>query len=111
MINKTEADEQEYLPKIIDKLEDAYTTIDENVNRTSKELKEQKNYLYENKTGMDAAEKPRSSRLKRCINILPIKEPGFAKPPLTKPKIRFCMIGWLFGNDTGLIFFINYINC
>ena len=66
MINKTEADEQEYLSQIIDKLEAAYTAVDENVNRTSKELKEQKNYLYENKTGMDAAEK---ASVKQAVNM------------------------------------------
>jgi len=36
------------------------------VNRTSKELKEQKNYLYENKTGMDAAEK---ASVKQAVNM------------------------------------------
>ncbi|MEX0994753.1 MAG: hypothetical protein WD599_04440, partial [Balneolaceae bacterium] len=66
MINKTEADEQEYLSKIIDKLEEACVAVDENVARTSEELQEQKNYLYENKTGMDAAEK---AAVKQTVNM------------------------------------------
>lgn len=66
MFNKTEAEEQAYLKEIIDKLEDAYRAVDENVNRTAKELQEQKNYLYENKTGMDAAEK---ASVKQAVNL------------------------------------------
>ncbi|MEX0844495.1 MAG: UvrD-helicase domain-containing protein [Balneolaceae bacterium] len=66
MFNKTEADEQAYLSKIIDKLEDAYLAVDENVNKAAQNLKEQKSYLYENKTGMDAAEK---AAVKQSVNM------------------------------------------
>ena len=66
MINETEQDEREYLTKIIDKLEDAYIAVDENVTKASKQLQEQKNYLYENKTGMDAAEK---ASVKQTVNM------------------------------------------
>ncbi len=66
MFNKTESDERTYLNKIINKLEDAYLAVDENVNKTAKELQEQKNYLYENKTGMDAAEK---ASVKQAVNM------------------------------------------
>jgi len=66
MFNKTEAEEQRYLKEIIDKLEDAYHEVDENVSRHSEQLKEQKTYLYENKTGMDAAEK---ASVKQSVNM------------------------------------------
>lgn len=66
MFNKTEEDERSYLNDVIEKLEDAYTAVNENVNKTAKELQEQKNYLYENKTGMDAAEK---AAVKQTVNM------------------------------------------
>lgn len=66
MFNKTEAEERAYLKKIIEKLHDAYEGVNENVNKTAKELQEQKNYLYENKTGMDAAEK---ASVKQSVNM------------------------------------------
>ena len=66
MFNKTETDERDYLSQIIDKLEDAYLAVDENVTKTAKELQDQKNYLYENKTGMDAAEK---AAVKQTVNM------------------------------------------
>lgn len=66
MFNKTEAEERAYLKRIIEKLQDAYETVNENVNKTAKELQEQKNYLYENKTGMDAAEK---ASVKQSVNM------------------------------------------
>ncbi|MCC5906651.1 MAG: AAA family ATPase [Balneolaceae bacterium] len=66
MFNPTEKDERLYLKEIIDKLEDAYIAIDERVNREHKELQEQKTYLYENKTGMDAAEK---ASIKQSVNM------------------------------------------
>lgn len=66
MFNKTEKDERSYLKKIIEKLEDAYQGVGENVTRQHKELQEQKNYMYENKTGMDAAEK---ASIKQSVNM------------------------------------------
>ncbi|MEX0771467.1 MAG: 3'-5' exonuclease [Balneolaceae bacterium] len=66
MFNPTETDEKNYLKEIIDTLEDAYIAVDERVNRQHKELQEQKNYLYENKTGMDAAEK---ASIKQSVNM------------------------------------------
>ena len=66
MFNPTEADERSYLCEIISKLEDAYLDVDENVNRQHKELQNQKTYLYENKTGMDAAEK---AAIKQTVNM------------------------------------------
>ena len=66
MFNPTEADERSYLCEIISKLEDAYLDVDENVNRQHKELQNQKTYLYENKTGMDAAEK---AAVKQTVNM------------------------------------------
>ncbi|MEX2362930.1 MAG: hypothetical protein WD597_04870, partial [Balneolaceae bacterium] len=66
MFNPTEEDERIYLREIIDKLEDAYLEVDKNVNQQYKELKEQKSYLYENKTGMDAAEK---AAIKQSVNM------------------------------------------
>ncbi|MEX2600652.1 MAG: UvrD-helicase domain-containing protein, partial [Balneolaceae bacterium] len=66
MLNQTEADERAYLQEIIEKLENACQAVDENVSRTARELQEQKNYLYENKTGMDAAEK---ASVKQAVNM------------------------------------------
>lgn len=66
MFNKTEQDERQWLAQIIEKLEDACSAVNENVNKTAKELQEQKNYLYENKTGMDAAEK---AAVKQTVNM------------------------------------------
>jgi hypothetical protein len=63
MFNPKEEDERLYLKEIIDKLEDAYIAIDERVNRVHKE---QKTYLYENKTGMDATEK---ASIKQSVNM------------------------------------------
>ena len=57
MINRTEKEERQYLSRILAKLEDAIDQVDENVSRYNEELKEHKSYLWENKTGMDAAEK------------------------------------------------------
>lgn len=51
MFNKTESDERKYLNWIIEKLEDAYFGVDEAISWQSRELKEQKSYMYENKTG------------------------------------------------------------
>lgn len=66
MFNPTEADEISYLQQIIDKLEDAYLSVDENVTKAAKDLKDQKSYMYENKTGMDAAEK---AAIKQSVNM------------------------------------------
>ena len=66
MFNPTEEDEKNYLDEIINKLETAYVEVGENVNDQHKQLKEQKNYLYENKTGMDAAEK---AAVKQSVNM------------------------------------------
>lgn len=66
MFNKTEDGERAYLNEVLEKLEDAYQAVDENVERYAKELQEQKNYLYENKTGMDAAEK---ASVKQSVNM------------------------------------------
>ena len=57
MLNITEKEERKHLTYVIGKLDAALAEIDENVNRYSRELVEQKTYLYENKNGMDAAEK------------------------------------------------------
>jgi len=66
MFNKTEADERVWLTDVIEKLEDAYQAVNENVSKTAKELQDQKSYLYENKTGMDAAEK---ASVKQAVNM------------------------------------------
>jgi len=66
MLNQTEAEERKYLNRIIEKLEDAYFGVDEAIERQSRELKEQKNYMYENKAGMDAAEK---AAIKQSVNM------------------------------------------
>ncbi|MDF1561290.1 MAG: AAA family ATPase [Bacteroidales bacterium] len=57
MFNKSEKEEREYLEKIREKLKSALERIDRAVDRLARELKEQKNYLWENKAGMDHVEK------------------------------------------------------
>ncbi len=57
MINKSEAEERTYLARIKEILFDALEYIDTKVSDYKKDLQEQKNYLYENKAGMDHAEK------------------------------------------------------
>jgi DNA helicase II / ATP-dependent DNA helicase PcrA len=57
MINKSEAEERVYLEQVKAKLSDALGNIDKKVSGYKKDLQEQKTYLYENKAGMDHAEK------------------------------------------------------
>lgn len=66
MFNKTEQEERVYLNQVVEKLEDAYQEVGDSVNKYSKELQEQKSYMYENKTGMDAAEK---AAIKQSVNM------------------------------------------
>jgi DNA helicase II / ATP-dependent DNA helicase PcrA len=66
MFNKTEEEERNYLKQVIEKLEDAYQNVGASVEKHSKELQEQKSYMYENKTGMDAAEK---AAIKQSVNM------------------------------------------
>lgn len=56
-MNKTERDERIYLEEIKGRLKAALVLIDRNVDGFSKDLLAQKEYLYENKTDMDNAEK------------------------------------------------------
>ena len=56
-MNISEKEERLYLEKIKNKLQLALSQIDGNVKRIAKELKQTKEYLFENKTGMDHAEK------------------------------------------------------
>ena len=57
MIHKTEQEERQHLETVKEKLKNTLARIDERVNGYSKELQEQKKYLWENKAGMDHAEK------------------------------------------------------
>ena len=57
MINKSEAEERLYMEQVKGKLSDALQNIDGKVSGYKKDLQEQKTYLYENKAGMDHAEK------------------------------------------------------
>lgn len=57
MINKTEKEEREFLEEIKDKLEDEINRTDGNMNSHSKDVQEFKDYLWENRSGMDHAEK------------------------------------------------------
>jgi DNA helicase-2/ATP-dependent DNA helicase PcrA len=57
MINKTEKEEKLYLDRIKTKLQESLDQIDKNVTEYAKELQAQKDYLWENKAGMDHAEK------------------------------------------------------
>ena len=57
MFNKSEKEERQYLDKIRKKLKSALEQIDRSVDSYARELKEQKDYLWENKSGMDHVEK------------------------------------------------------
>jgi DNA helicase II / ATP-dependent DNA helicase PcrA len=57
MINKSETQEKQYLEKTREKLLAVIKKIDEGVMEKARSLKEDKEYLYEHKTGMDRMEK------------------------------------------------------
>lgn len=57
MINPTEQDERQYLGTILSKLKGALKKLDQNLERQSEEIKENKEYLHEHKDDMDHAEK------------------------------------------------------
>lgn len=57
MFNKTEQDERQYLEDLKLTLRDVWIAIDEKVKQYAKEIRKQKEYLWENKTGMDHIEK------------------------------------------------------
>jgi len=56
MINETEQAEREYLEEIKEKLTLAIRQVDNSVRAYSDELKENKEYVYENQSGMDEAD-------------------------------------------------------
>lgn len=66
MLNETIEQEQNYLKEVLTKLKIVFQDVNENVREASKELQEHKSYLYENKTGMDAAEK---ASVKQLVNL------------------------------------------
>ena len=49
MLNPTEKDERQYFDSIKEKLQDALKRIDDRVRQYAGELRDQKEYLYENK--------------------------------------------------------------
>ncbi|MFC1510542.1 HelD family protein [Candidatus Omnitrophota bacterium] len=57
MINKTEKDEAFYLEEIKDKLETTLSGISSKVRKYASDIRKQKEYLWENKSGMDHVEK------------------------------------------------------
>ena len=56
MINATEREEKEYLEEIKEKLTQAIKHIDDTVKRYSEELRQKKQYIHEQKSGMDEAD-------------------------------------------------------
>lgn len=56
-MNKGEREEREYLEQLKRKLKGILGDIDEKLKQQTKELQESKEYLYENKSGMDHVEK------------------------------------------------------
>jgi DNA helicase II / ATP-dependent DNA helicase PcrA len=56
MINATEKDEREYLEEVKEKLVLALRRIDDRVRQFSQELKQNKQYIFENQSGMDEAD-------------------------------------------------------
>jgi len=57
IFNEREKDERQYLEIVKIKLEDAIVRIDRMVENYTKELQQQKDYLWEHKAGMDHIEK------------------------------------------------------
>jgi DNA helicase-2/ATP-dependent DNA helicase PcrA len=55
--HKTENQEKAHLEKVISKIHESVTLIESHVKRYAKEIQDQKTYVWENKTGMDHAEK------------------------------------------------------
>lgn len=56
MINSTEQEEREYLEEIKEKLQLALIRVDDTVKQFSAELRQNKQYIYENQSGMDEAD-------------------------------------------------------
>lgn len=56
MINSTEREEKEYLEEIKEKLSLAIKHIDDTVKRYSEEMRQKKQYIHEQKSGMDEAD-------------------------------------------------------
>lgn len=56
MINNTEQEEREYLEEIKEKLQLALIRVDDTVKQFSAELRQNKQYIYENQSGMDDAD-------------------------------------------------------
>ena len=56
MINRTELEEREYLEEIKEKLMLAVRRVDDRVKQYSTELRQNKEYIYENQSGMDEAD-------------------------------------------------------
>lgn len=56
MINRTEQEEREYLEEIKERLLLAIRRVDENVKQYSAELRQNKEYIYENQSSMDEAD-------------------------------------------------------
>ena len=57
VFNQTEQDEVSYMKSIIKRLEKIITKLDEVINNNVKDLREYKNYLWENQSELDRAEK------------------------------------------------------
>jgi len=57
MIRKSETEERRYLEDIKTRLQDALEQINSRIKKYAKEIREQKTYLWENKSGMDHVEK------------------------------------------------------
>ncbi len=57
MINRTEADERDYLKRIRQKLGEALSRLDDRVRRYAQEARAEKAYLWESRSDMDHAEK------------------------------------------------------
>jgi DNA helicase II / ATP-dependent DNA helicase PcrA len=56
MINRTEQEEKEYLEEIKEKLQVSIRRVDDTVKQFSEELRQNKQYIFENQSGMDEAD-------------------------------------------------------
>lgn len=68
MLNPKESDEREYLKKVLEKLYDAFGSIEQKISDYSKKILEIKRYMYENQSQLDLAEKA-ANRIETHYNV------------------------------------------
>lgn len=68
MLNPKESDEREYLKKVLEKLYDAFESIEQKISDYSRKILATKRYMYENQSQLDLAEKA-ANRIEAHFNV------------------------------------------